>query len=345
MRLGRTSDAHWELEKLCAADPHRADAHAANALVLVRLGRPVAAEEQAELALAIDPDLPAAHRARAEILRRAGELEEATREIELAIAANPGSVEDRLLRATILAARGLWDEAARALGDLVAAAPRQPEVRFVMAFVALDRASPRRRCATPTTRSRSAPHYPEARLLRAEALLQLVRARRGSSRARAVPRRGAAHDGGRARAGRAGPDQRSAIESPPMPLRLRMLPAPSSGVGSGQSPGPTEERAIELADETNEVRIGRRPDLELPLPYPALSALHARLMRADGRWQIEDLGSTNGTRVDGERLMPRSRAASRPARRSSSVRSPSSSTAPSEPWLAPNGPRPSRAGW
>jgi pSer/pThr/pTyr-binding forkhead associated (FHA) protein len=90
-----------------------------------------------------------------------------------------------------------------------------------------------------------------------------------------------------------------------MPLRLRMLPAPSPGAGLGQVPGPTAERAIELADDTTEVRIGRRPDLELPLPYPALSGLHARLVRADGRWQIEDLGSTNGTRVDGERLAPR----------------------------------------
>jgi pSer/pThr/pTyr-binding forkhead associated (FHA) protein len=90
-----------------------------------------------------------------------------------------------------------------------------------------------------------------------------------------------------------------------MPLRLRMLPAPSPDVGPGQSPGPTEERAIELADDTNEVRIGRRPDLELPLPYPALSGLHARLVRIEERWQIEDLGSTNGTRLDGQRLAPR----------------------------------------
>ena len=89
-----------------------------------------------------------------------------------------------------------------------------------------------------------------------------------------------------------------------MPLRLRMLPAPSPIAGLGDLTGPTEERAIEIADDTNEVRIGRRPDLELPLPYPALSGLHARLVRVDDRWQIEDLGSTNGTRVDGERLVP-----------------------------------------
>ena len=95
-----------------------------------------------------------------------------------------------------------------------------------------------------------------------------------------------------------------------MPLRLRLLPARTAGASAGlpHVAGPTEERAIELADDTSElreIRIGRRPDLELPLPYPALSGLHARLIRIDGRWQIEDLGSTNGTRVDGERLAPR----------------------------------------
>ncbi|HTB59562.1 MAG TPA: FHA domain-containing protein [Polyangia bacterium] len=90
-----------------------------------------------------------------------------------------------------------------------------------------------------------------------------------------------------------------------MPLRLRMLPAPSPLAGLGDLTGPTDERAIELADDTNEIRIGRRPDLELPLPYPALSGLHARLVRVDDRWHLEDLASTNGTRLDGERLVPR----------------------------------------
>ena len=90
-----------------------------------------------------------------------------------------------------------------------------------------------------------------------------------------------------------------------MPLRLRLLPSPAAPTGTGQSRGPTEARSIELPDDTAEIRIGRRPDLELPLPYPALSALHARLSRVDAGWQIEDLGSTNGTRVDGERLPAR----------------------------------------
>jgi pSer/pThr/pTyr-binding forkhead associated (FHA) protein len=90
-----------------------------------------------------------------------------------------------------------------------------------------------------------------------------------------------------------------------MPLRLRLLPSPTAPPGAAGGRGPTEARTIELPDDTVEIRIGRRPDLELPLPYPALSALHARLTRAEVGWQIEDLGSTNGTRVDGERLASR----------------------------------------
>jgi pSer/pThr/pTyr-binding forkhead associated (FHA) protein len=90
-----------------------------------------------------------------------------------------------------------------------------------------------------------------------------------------------------------------------MPLRLRLLPSPAGPSGTGGGRGPTEARSIELPDDTDEIRIGRRPDLELPLPYPALSALHARLSRTEAGWQVEDLGSTNGTRVDGERLPAR----------------------------------------
>ncbi len=86
-----------------------------------------------------------------------------------------------------------------------------------------------------------------------------------------------------------------------MPLRLRMLASSAPGDGAGAA----EERAVEFPDDAKEIRIGRRPDVELPLPYPALSGLHARLVRSDDGWQIEDLASTNGTRIDGERLAPR----------------------------------------
>ncbi len=84
-----------------------------------------------------------------------------------------------------------------------------------------------------------------------------------------------------------------------MPLRLRLLPSSAPGAA-----GAANARTLDFPDENVEIRIGRRPDLELPLPDRALSALHARLVCVEGGWQIEDLGSTNGTRVDGQRLSP-----------------------------------------
>lgn len=87
------------------------------------------------------------------------------------------------------------------------------------------------------------------------------------------------------------------------------------------------ERSIEFADDVAEIRIGRRPDLELPLPFKALSAVHARLVRqrknrisggnpnGDDKpldtWLIEDMGSKNGTFIGSERL---ERGAQRPVK-------------------------------
>ncbi len=68
--------------------------------------------------------------------------------------------------------------------------------------------------------------------------------------------------------------------------------------------GRTESRIVDFPGTVADIRIGRRQDLELPLPFQALSTVHARLARdADGRWTVEDLGSRNGTTVDGTRLV------------------------------------------
>ena len=45
-------------------------------------------------------------------------------------------------------------------------------------------------------------------------------------------------------------------------------------------------------------RIGRRPDLELPLSSALVSKLHAEIFSADGRLFVRDHGSTNGTIVN-----------------------------------------------
>ena len=47
--------------------------------------------------------------------------------------------------------------------------------------------------------------------------------------------------------------------------------------------------------------IGRSPDCDLPLRDPTVSWLHAELRRSGGDWVLADLGSLNGTRVNGWR--------------------------------------------
>jgi ABC-type multidrug transport system ATPase subunit/pSer/pThr/pTyr-binding forkhead associated (FHA) protein/ABC-type multidrug transport system permease subunit len=59
---------------------------------------------------------------------------------------------------------------------------------------------------------------------------------------------------------------------------------------------------VETAEKTRRVNatqeiitIGRAPDNDIQLDYPAVSSHHARIIAVDGQPYIEDLGSTNGT--------------------------------------------------
>lgn len=54
-----------------------------------------------------------------------------------------------------------------------------------------------------------------------------------------------------------------------------------------------------------QVTIGRKPGVGIELPFPAVSACHARLLRLDDGYLIEDLESANGTRLGDRRLQPR----------------------------------------
>jgi pSer/pThr/pTyr-binding forkhead associated (FHA) protein len=92
-----------------------------------------------------------------------------------------------------------------------------------------------------------------------------------------------------------------------MPLCFRVLPVDDTRpAGRAGVAGPPVEREVVIPDGLPQIRIGRRADLELPLPFAVLSSVHARLTReaADGEWVLEDLGSTNGTWLDGQRLAP-----------------------------------------
>ncbi len=51
--------------------------------------------------------------------------------------------------------------------------------------------------------------------------------------------------------------------------------------------------------------VGRAPDNQIVLPDPRVSARHAIIRLEGGRWWIEDLGSRNGTRLNGVQISGR----------------------------------------
>jgi pSer/pThr/pTyr-binding forkhead associated (FHA) protein len=50
------------------------------------------------------------------------------------------------------------------------------------------------------------------------------------------------------------------------------------------------------------VNIGRADYNDLVIPDDSVSSQHAKLTRREGVWILTDLGSTNGTLVDGDRV-------------------------------------------
>ncbi len=61
--------------------------------------------------------------------------------------------------------------------------------------------------------------------------------------------------------------------------------------------GPNPGRVVELTDD--EITMGREPTNSLPIDERSLSRSHARLVRTSSGYTLQDLGSTNGTFVNG----------------------------------------------
>ncbi len=49
------------------------------------------------------------------------------------------------------------------------------------------------------------------------------------------------------------------------------------------------------------LHIGRRSKCDIVLAYPNVSSQHCELSYVDGYWQVRDLGSRNGVKINGER--------------------------------------------
>jgi hypothetical protein len=96
------------------------------------------------------------------------------------------------------------------------------------------------------------------------------------------------------------PAAKSSADQPP-----KLSPAPSTPSGIAQSlivtGGPKEGLEIELLPE-EQFTIGRSGDSSLVIRDDVTSTHHARLMLWNDQWMIQDLDSTNGTFVDGNRV-------------------------------------------
>src|SRR6516225_2640330 len=57
---------------------------------------------------------------------------------------------------------------------------------------------------------------------------------------------------------------------------------------------------VEVAKEM--MLIGRQEDCDLRLDHKSVSKMHCILVKTDGLLLLRDLGSTNGTRVNGQRV-------------------------------------------
>lgn len=53
---------------------------------------------------------------------------------------------------------------------------------------------------------------------------------------------------------------------------------------------------------TSETLLGRSPENTVALPDTTVSGRHSRLIHRGGAWEIEDLGSRNGTFVNGRQV-------------------------------------------
>ncbi len=100
-----------------------------------------------------------------------------------------------------------------------------------------------------------------------------------------------------------------AMESAVLGQRLEPTPLPSRGSGTfGSSPEvPTlfvkRENDVPIRIASERFMIGRGPQCDLIIASPRVSREHALITKSNGAYVIKDLGSSNGTWLDSERVV------------------------------------------
>jgi ABC-type multidrug transport system ATPase subunit len=88
------------------------------------------------------------------------------------------------------------------------------------------------------------------------------------------------------------------VQPAPAPVQPAPAPVPAGGVSTGGFREPSVIRQL----PTRTLRIGRAPDNDVVVSDLSVSRYHAELRRAGAAYQIVDLGSHNGTYVNGQRV-------------------------------------------
>ncbi len=57
-----------------------------------------------------------------------------------------------------------------------------------------------------------------------------------------------------------------------------------------------------IETEKSEITIGRSPNVDIQIDNLAVSNQHARLIKQNGQYVVEDLNSTNGTLLNNEKI-------------------------------------------
>jgi pSer/pThr/pTyr-binding forkhead associated (FHA) protein len=81
---------------------------------------------------------------------------------------------------------------------------------------------------------------------------------------------------------------------------------PTLELSIGGGPDAEYDLVLDLTNGFDQI-VGRDASADIIVPVPTISRRHARITHDAGRVWLEDLGSTNGTYLNGHRLQDRQR--------------------------------------